>query len=200
MKLILWTFLTWGTDDHRAAHLKNNAILSRLTLPAILLFYLFYSSTSPSFHSPFFYLSIYLSPLLQTIPREFSPYIQTDPHIEQLAHQQINIVVMGKGGRVLCIITPYALTIASLVCIIIVGLGCTNSGSSTLNDLYFFRVSIYPCLVQSGTSTNNILGRSPKHDNNRNKPKHNIPGSLRCRCDRFRWRYLRGLGAGPEAV
>ncbi|OGM40480.1 integral membrane protein [Aspergillus bombycis] len=49
---------------------------------------------------------------------------------------------MGKGGRVLCIITPYALTIASLVCLIIVGLGCTNSGSSTLNDLYFFRADL----------------------------------------------------------
>lgn len=47
---------------------------------------------------------------------------------------------MGKGGRVFCIFTPYVLTIASLVCIIMVGLGCTNSDSNTLNDLYFFRV------------------------------------------------------------
>ena len=47
---------------------------------------------------------------------------------------------MGKGGRVLCIITPYALTIASLVCLIMVGLGCTNSNSGSLNNLYFFRV------------------------------------------------------------
>lgn len=47
---------------------------------------------------------------------------------------------MGKAGRAICIFTPYVLTIASLVCIIMVGLGCTNSGSSTLNNLYFFRV------------------------------------------------------------
>lgn len=49
---------------------------------------------------------------------------------------------MGKGGRVVCIFTPYLLTIAALICIIIVGLGCTNSDSKTLNDLYFFRVCL----------------------------------------------------------
>ncbi|KAA8647414.1 hypothetical protein EYZ11_006073 [Aspergillus tanneri] len=49
---------------------------------------------------------------------------------------------MGKGGRILCIFTPYALTIASLVCIIMVGIGCTNSSSGTLNNLYFFRANL----------------------------------------------------------
>ncbi|PLB39101.1 SUR7/PalI family protein [Aspergillus candidus] len=49
---------------------------------------------------------------------------------------------MGKGGRVLCIITPYALTIASLICLIMVGLGCTNSNSGSLNNLYFFRANL----------------------------------------------------------
>lgn len=49
---------------------------------------------------------------------------------------------MGKGGRIVCIFTPYVLTIASLICIIMVGLGCTKSSSSTLNDLYFFRVCL----------------------------------------------------------
>lgn len=58
---------------------------------------------------------------------------------------------MGKGGRALCIITPYALTIASLVCIIIVGLGCTNSSSSTLNDLYFFRANIQNMTTNSSS-------------------------------------------------
>lgn len=51
---------------------------------------------------------------------------------------------MGKGGRIVCIFTPYVLTIASLICIIMVGLGCTKSSSSTLDNLYFFRVCI-PC-------------------------------------------------------
>jgi hypothetical protein len=48
---------------------------------------------------------------------------------------------MGKAGRVACIFTPYVLTIASLICIIMVGLGCTKSSSDTLNNLYFMRVS-----------------------------------------------------------
>lgn len=52
---------------------------------------------------------------------------------------------MGKAGRALCIFTPYVLTIASLVCIILVGLGCTNSSSSTLNNLYFFKVCLITC-------------------------------------------------------
>lgn len=49
---------------------------------------------------------------------------------------------MGKAGRVACIFTPYVLTIVSLICLIFVGLGCTNSKSSTLNDLYFMQVSL----------------------------------------------------------
>lgn len=48
---------------------------------------------------------------------------------------------MGKAGRVACIITPYALTIASIICIIMVGLGCTQANSKTLDNLYFIRVS-----------------------------------------------------------
>ncbi|KAL6716636.1 hypothetical protein ACLMJK_006204 [Lecanora helva] len=46
---------------------------------------------------------------------------------------------MGKAGRFACIFTPMALTIASLICLIIVGLGGTNKNNSTYNNLYFFR-------------------------------------------------------------
>jgi hypothetical protein len=49
---------------------------------------------------------------------------------------------MGKAGRVACIFTPYVLTIASLICIIMVGLGCTKSSSDTLNNLYFMRIDL----------------------------------------------------------
>ncbi|CAI7664502.1 unnamed protein product [Penicillium bialowiezense] len=49
---------------------------------------------------------------------------------------------MGKAGRIACIFTPYVLTIASLICIIMVGLGCTKASSSTLNDLYFMRLDL----------------------------------------------------------
>ncbi|KAL4960138.1 SUR7/PalI family-domain-containing protein [Aspergillus stella-maris] len=49
---------------------------------------------------------------------------------------------MGKAGRVVCIFTPYLLTIAALVCLIFVGLSSTSSGSGTTKDLYFFRADL----------------------------------------------------------
>ncbi|KAL8997641.1 MAG: hypothetical protein Q9169_003120 [Polycauliona sp. 2 TL-2023] len=48
---------------------------------------------------------------------------------------------MGKAGRFACIFTPMALTIASLVCLIIVGLGGTNKNNANYNNLYFFRAN-----------------------------------------------------------
>ncbi|KAL8714638.1 MAG: hypothetical protein Q9220_001587 [cf. Caloplaca sp. 1 TL-2023] len=48
---------------------------------------------------------------------------------------------MGKAGRFACIFTPMALTIASLICLVIVGLGGTNKNSDTYNNLYFFRAN-----------------------------------------------------------
>jgi len=49
---------------------------------------------------------------------------------------------MGKAGRIACIFTPMALTIASLICIILVGLGGTKKGNSTLEDFYFFKANL----------------------------------------------------------
>ncbi|KAJ5232289.1 hypothetical protein N7468_005245 [Penicillium chermesinum] len=49
---------------------------------------------------------------------------------------------MGKASRIACIFTPGVLTIAALISIIFVGLGCTKASSSTLNDLYFLRVDL----------------------------------------------------------
>ncbi|MCJ1276401.1 hypothetical protein MMC21_004206 [Puttea exsequens] len=59
---------------------------------------------------------------------------------------------MGKAGRFACIFTPMALTIASLVCLIIVGLGGTNKNNSSFNNLYFFRantsdINVDPSLI-----------------------------------------------------
>ena len=48
---------------------------------------------------------------------------------------------MGKAGRFACIFTPMALSIASLVCLILVGLGGTNKSNNYLNSLYFFRAN-----------------------------------------------------------
>ncbi|KAL2013242.1 hypothetical protein VTN00DRAFT_767 [Thermoascus crustaceus] len=49
---------------------------------------------------------------------------------------------MGKGGRIACIFTPYVLTIASAICLVLVGLGCTQKESTTLTNLHFFRADL----------------------------------------------------------
>ena len=74
---------------------------------------------------------------------------------------------MGKAGRFACIFTPMALTIASLVCLIIVGLGGTNKSNSTFNDLYFFRANTSSITVDptdlnlpSNDLTNAIIGQT----------------------------------------
>ncbi|RAK92233.1 integral membrane protein [Aspergillus costaricaensis CBS 115574] len=63
---------------------------------------------------------------------------------------------MGKGGRIVCIFTPYVLTIASLICIIMVGLGCTKSSSSTLNDLYFFRANLKNITSEASSTVSTV--------------------------------------------
>lgn len=47
---------------------------------------------------------------------------------------------MGKIGRLACIFTPMALSIASLICLLLVFLGGLNKGSELQRDLYFFKV------------------------------------------------------------
>lgn len=49
---------------------------------------------------------------------------------------------MGKAGRIACIFTPMALTIASLICTIIVEMGGWDSSSTTLNNMYFLQVNM----------------------------------------------------------
>lgn len=46
---------------------------------------------------------------------------------------------MGKGGRLVFIALPVALSLAVVICLIIIGLGGLNSGSSFQSSLYFFR-------------------------------------------------------------
>ncbi|KAK5952603.1 hypothetical protein OHC33_006195 [Knufia fluminis] len=48
---------------------------------------------------------------------------------------------MVNGGRVACIFTPFALTIAALVCLVLVFLGGSFS-SSTVNELYFAKLDL----------------------------------------------------------
>jgi len=47
---------------------------------------------------------------------------------------------MGKLGRIACIATPMALTIASLICLLFVFLAGLNKSDTNLTDLYFFKV------------------------------------------------------------
>jgi hypothetical protein len=48
---------------------------------------------------------------------------------------------MVQAGRVACIFTPFALSIATLVCLILVFLGGTSKHNDALGSLYFFKVS-----------------------------------------------------------
>ncbi|KAI9879513.1 MAG: hypothetical protein M1830_008305 [Pleopsidium flavum] len=70
---------------------------------------------------------------------------------------------MGKAGRFACVFVPMALTVASLVCIILVGMGGTNKSSSTLNNLYFFKADTSNITLNSaidivpGTNVDNNL-------------------------------------------
>ena len=57
---------------------------------------------------------------------------------------------MGKAGRFACIFTPMALTIASLVCLVIVGLGGSKKDNSAYNNLYFFRANTSDITVDPG--------------------------------------------------
>ncbi|KAJ5174980.1 uncharacterized protein N7482_000857 [Penicillium canariense] len=70
---------------------------------------------------------------------------------------------MGKAGRVACIFTPYVLTIASLICIIMVGLGCTKASSGTLNNLYFVRVDLQNISSEGSKTTTEIENILSEH-------------------------------------
>jgi len=49
---------------------------------------------------------------------------------------------MVQAGRVACIFTPFALSIATLVCLVLVFLGGTKEKNSSLGDLYFFKADL----------------------------------------------------------
>jgi hypothetical protein len=68
---------------------------------------------------------------------------------------------MGKAGRIACIITPMALTVASLVCLLIVmigQLGNNNKAPSTSlgQDLYFFKADTSNFTADPQTVLNKI--------------------------------------------
>ena len=62
---------------------------------------------------------------------------------------------MGKAGRVACIVTPWALTIASFVCLILLELGGYNKNSTELNSLYFFKANFTGLNISSANDLAN---------------------------------------------
>jgi hypothetical protein len=56
----------------------------------------------------------------------------------------------------ICIFTPYVLTIAALICLIVVGLGSTDNGTDSLRDLYFFRVCLLSRFVDDGRASADV--------------------------------------------
>lgn len=65
---------------------------------------------------------------------------------------------MVQIGRVACIFTPFALTIASLVCIVLVFIAGSKQKNTALDDLYFFRADLSN--FTSNPSTDLIPGTS----------------------------------------
>lgn len=59
---------------------------------------------------------------------------------------------MTSIGRIACLAFPYAATVGALISLIFVGIGCTNSKSSTENDLYFFRADLSNLTSAGGSS------------------------------------------------
>jgi hypothetical protein len=47
---------------------------------------------------------------------------------------------MVQAGRLVCIFIPFVLSLASLVCIVLVFLGGTSQHNNTLGGIYFFKV------------------------------------------------------------
>lgn len=60
---------------------------------------------------------------------------------------------MGKGGRIACIFTPMALTLASFICLVLIEVAGWNKG--TLTDLSFFQANLTN-LTTSGSSNSVI--------------------------------------------
>ena len=86
---------------------------------------------------------LFLSPFSSVRSRFLSPLVyRLHPHrLFPYGFDYSFSLTMGKAGRFACIFVPYALTFAVLICIIVLGLSCTDSHSSTLTDIYMFRVS-----------------------------------------------------------
>lgn len=108
-------------------------VISALALPhfVVVSYLRLFKSLSPSSFSSF-YIHQHSFDSLFTC---FTSFIR-------LNYIQSDIAKMTSIGRIACILFPYAATVGALISLIFVGIGCTNSHSTTQNDLYFFRVRL----------------------------------------------------------
>ena len=101
---------------------------------------------------------------------------------------------MAKAGRIACIFTPFALSIASLICIVLVMSGGLDKKSSILDEMYFFRADLsglYKNALPVGNSTKEVaLSKALQQvkDNHSVKNYYNI----------YMWNYCSGNPAVPN--
>lgn len=60
---------------------------------------------------------------------------------------------MGKAARFACILAPMLLTLASIMCTVLIMVGGTNKGKGWITDIYFFRIDT--------RSIRNVKGNEP---------------------------------------
>ncbi|KAI9856093.1 MAG: hypothetical protein M1824_005688 [Vezdaea acicularis] len=95
---------------------------------------------------------------------------------------------MGKAGRIACIVVPFLLTLASLICILLVFSGGLNKSSSLQSSLYFFKADT------SGFKTNTeaIHTGTPADSFINNLVSSNGTESLRDVYEIYLWNYCEG--------
>ncbi|WPG97440.1 SUR7/PalI family [Acrodontium crateriforme] len=62
---------------------------------------------------------------------------------------------MGKAGRIACIFTPWALTIASFVCLLLISIAGWEKSSGELNSFYFFQADFTNLDLSAGSTLEN---------------------------------------------
>jgi hypothetical protein len=137
--------------------------------------------------SPNFYFNCDLYSLIPFVLRFILYYVLT-------AHIPTNNFKMGRAGRIACIFTPFALSIASLICIILVMSAGLSKGSSTLSQMYFFRTDLsglYNNPLSPGSTTKEVaLSDALK--------QIKTAGTVKRFYDIYMWNFCAGNSAVPN--
>ncbi|RMD44292.1 hypothetical protein DV735_g884, partial [Chaetothyriales sp. CBS 134920] len=65
---------------------------------------------------------------------------------------------MGSGGRVVCIATPFLLSLGALVTLVLIFLAGTMDKNSTVDDFYFLKIDLTNLSVADSSSSSSSLG------------------------------------------